>query len=64
MIEYEAIIFSDDDFFASACSPRYDEALREGRIYLAQYAEEGDVEMRVYKKELIHTEERLCRQDV
>lgn len=56
MIEYEAMIFCDDDFVASACSVSYDAALREGRIYLAQYAEEGDVEMHVYKKEHIYTE--------
>lgn len=56
MIEYEAIIFCDDDFLASACSVNYEAALREGRTYLAEYAEEGDVEMHVYKKELIYTE--------
>lgn len=58
MIEYKAMIFCDDDFVASACSPSYEEVLRYGRIYLSQYAEEGLVEMHVYKKELIHTEKR------
>lgn len=54
--EYEAIITIDDEFAASTCGADLKKVIAEANGYMLSYAEDGEVKMQVYRKQLILTE--------